>query len=654
LASVLVEAGLDPSFVIGGIHQKWKTNGKAGKGDYFVAEADESDGSFLKTKSFGAIVTNLENDHIDFWKEPKLLDEAFGKFFDQAQNEKHLFWCGDDERLAALKPKGVSYGFGQHNELRILGDTFEWNGKKYENIELSLTGDHNKLNAAAVFGLSLSLGIEERVIRKALAEFAGTARRLEWKGKSKSVDVYDDYGHHPTEIKATLKGLRQKVKERRVVAVFQPHRYSRVSDLFHEFSTSFEDADLVLLTDIYSAGEKEVVGLNESFISHMKKQLGSKLEHMVSGFAARLEPHDVVITMGAGDVTKAGAVILSECDPKWTVGLIFGGTTSEHAVTLMSARTYVESIDRTLYDVKLFGLSKEGVWTTGDDALDRLERKEVPTGEMISAEVLHELTSCDVTVPIFHGQQGEDGMAQGFLEMLNIPYVGCDYRSAALCMQKGWTKQVAIAAGIRTSQFIEVQKTAYRKNQNVIVDKYPVWVKPVHLGSSIGITRVTKQEDLKAAIETAFALDDALIIDQEVEGREIEFSLLGNDYVRVGPAAEISKPDVFHSYDKKYGAGASHIETPAKITELERRVGEELAIRMYQAAGCKGLSRIDFFLDKEGLYWMNEINPMPGFTKTSAYPQAWGSAGMPRGELCNELLILAMHRSRQLKMIRGK
>jgi UDP-N-acetylmuramate--alanine ligase len=677
LASVLIEAGLDPTFVIGGIDQKLKTNARAGMGAYFVAEADESDGSFLKTPSFGAIVTNLENDHLDFWSDVQHLDAAFKEFFDKSLHPKHLFWCGDDTRLKNLNPQGISYGFSPDNSLCIpffeptaSGICFdvEWDGTYFSQIKLSLFGRHNALNGAAVFGLALSLGIAEATIRKAFLEFQGVSRRLEWKGAACSVDVYDDYGHHPTEIAATIKALRDKVLERRLIAVFQPHRYTRVRALFYEFCTSFSDADLVVITDIYGAGESPIPGVtSKALFEQMKLILGTRLHYvprreLESGVATLSQPHDVIMTLGAGDVTLAHKKILEDITrkaPKLTVGLLFGGTSSEHDVSLLSARTFIEAIDRGLYRVKLFGLTKQGHWLSGEDALERLEKNEIVSLDepLISPEILQELTSCDVAIPIFHGQQGEDGMTQGLLDTLAISYVGCDYRSGALCMQKGWTKLIAQMAGIPTSSFVEMDKATYLKNPEKLIQRiesYPVWIKPVHLGSSIGITRVIGPEGVHDAAKRAFALDDTLIADKEIKGREIEFSLLGNDFIRVAPAGEIIKQDIFHSFDKKYGAGASPIEIPALLTEMQIKIGEGFALEMFKRAGCKGLARIDFFLDESGHFWMNEINPMPGFTGTSAYPKMWEAAGFSMQKMCDELIILAMHRSRQLTQIRGK
>lgn len=326
LSHVLVKAHLDPSFVIGGVLLDSRTNAYFGKGEFFVAEADESDGSFLKTKSFGAIVTNLENDHLSYWKTPDALDRGFNQFFLAVQNPAHLFWCQDDPRLSSLNPPGLSYGFSQNASARlqnfsqtekgIVFDLFFQN-YLYKGIEVSLFGKHNALNAAAVFCLALSLQAKEPLIREALQTFKGVHRRLEWKKEVKTIQLFDDYGHHPTEIQATLSALRQKISSKRLVVVFQPHRYTRVQELLEEFCLCFNDADLVILTDIYSAGEKPIENLFSTLLHHLQKHLGPKLhflsKHNLEQEAAKLlAPNDVLLTIGAGDITFAGEGIL-EC-----------------------------------------------------------------------------------------------------------------------------------------------------------------------------------------------------------------------------------------------------------------------------------------------------------------------------------------------------
>ncbi|MES2273890.1 MAG: UDP-N-acetylmuramate--L-alanine ligase [Chlamydiota bacterium] len=327
LAAVLMEASMDPSFVVGGILRALNTNGQAGAGAYFVAEADESDGSFLKTAPFGAIVTNLENDHLDYWGTEEKLNKAFERFFEISKNLKHLFWCRDDPRLLALGPKGVSYGFSplsaaliSHFEQSDQGIAFDLSFQEiqYRKIELSLLGRHNALNGAAVFGLARSLDVPEEAIRRAFQKFSGTARRLECKGQLSQLTLYDDYGHHPTEIAVTLLALREKYKNARLVAIFQPHRYTRVRDLFDSFPDCFECADEVILTDIYGAGEAPIEGITSAALhAKMKERLGAKVHfipraQLIEGVARHLKQRDVAITLGAGDITHTGGPIL-EC-----------------------------------------------------------------------------------------------------------------------------------------------------------------------------------------------------------------------------------------------------------------------------------------------------------------------------------------------------
>lgn len=218
LTAVLVEAGMNPSFAVGGVTLGLKTNGAHGKGEFFVAEADESDGTFLKYLPFGAIVTNIDFDHMDYFKTKENLLNSFKTFFSRVQSKDHLFYCGDDLLLReSSNGNGISYGFSDQNDLSIKNyRQDEWNSffdvdfedQKHENIEISLIGEHNALNALAVFGLCLKIGIDGDVIRKVFKSFKGVSRRVEMKGMTSGVLLLDDYAHHPTEIKATLKGIR--------------------------------------------------------------------------------------------------------------------------------------------------------------------------------------------------------------------------------------------------------------------------------------------------------------------------------------------------------------------------------------------------------------------------------------------------------------
>lgn len=669
LAEVLREAGKDPSFVIGGLLRSLNTNGREGKGEYFVAEADESDGSFLKTNAFGAIVTNLEEEHLSYWKTFDRLREAFRQFFDQAQS-RALFWCCDDFELCKLAPKGASYGFSERADWRITdfspisnGVRFDLTcrGQTFKGIEIALFGRHNAQNASAVFALAITLGINEESIRRAFKAFSGTGRRLELIGSAQNIEIFDDYGHHPTEIRETLSALRGRIGERRLIAIFQPHRYTRVRDLFDSFLTCFSEADEVFMTDIYAAGEAPIDSISSaSLYMRLREKLGPKVHffprmHLEVLAAQLLRPGDSVITLGAGDITFAGKILLEkirELQPKLTVGVLFGGASAEHDVSLMSARNVLRHLDPTLYRIKAFGVTREGNWIQGERTMERLLEKEQVESKM-SPEILQELSQCDVCIPVFHGPRGEDGMIQGFLETLGLPYAGCDYRSSSLSMHKGWTKQVAQMNGIPTAPFFEWRLEEWKENPEAIVERieeelsFPVWIKPVHLGSSIGVKRAGSASEALEAAALAFSFDDTILVEREILGRQIEFAMLGNERIRVGAVGEVLNQGSFYDYEGKYGALAMPTRAPAELTPRQTEIGVDLAKKVYRACGCQILARIDFFLDQEGCYWLNEINPFPGLTDTSIYPKMWEAAGMSWRELCNEWIILALHRHRK-------
>ena len=326
LAHLLTDAQMHPSFAIGGMLKGLGCNANYGKGPYFVAEADESDGSFLKYKPFGAIITNIDDDHLNYWLTKTALIEGFKSFAGQVSSAEHLFWCGDDPVLRSLRLKGISYGFDKSNRLHILN--FQQNrwrtyfdlcfeGKKYTDIEIPLIGGHNVLNAAAVYAKGLRLNLPQEKIRKAFLSFQGISRRADFKGESKSICAYDDYAHHPTEIFATLRAIKQAIENRRLVVAFQPHRFTRTRDCFSEFGAAFAAADTLILTDIYSAGENAIEGITTlNLIKKIQENCRSEVLYSnrveLSRFIfSLLKENDVLVTMGAGDITKVGPEVLA-------------------------------------------------------------------------------------------------------------------------------------------------------------------------------------------------------------------------------------------------------------------------------------------------------------------------------------------------------
>jgi UDP-N-acetylmuramate--alanine ligase len=329
MAHLMWSAGLNPTSVIGGKVLNFGSNARAGEGDYLVFEADESDGSFLKLLPAITIVTNIDADHLDFYKYFEGVKDAFLRYINNIPFYGYSVLCMDDPVIAELLPKVerpyYTYGFSEHADFRATNVVLDghvefdcfYRDQALGRIRLKLMGRHNILNALAVIAVAHELEIPFKDISKGLAAFDGVGRRLEVVGEEKGITVIDDYGHHPTEIRATLDAL--KAKGRRVVTVFQPHRYSRTQLLYKDFGKSFGATDLLFLTEIYPAGESPIEGVSAKLISEavMKNDTRDvviipKFEDIAKTIVPFLKKGDIVLTLGAGDITKAGALILSE------------------------------------------------------------------------------------------------------------------------------------------------------------------------------------------------------------------------------------------------------------------------------------------------------------------------------------------------------
>ncbi|MCI5053020.1 MAG: UDP-N-acetylmuramate--L-alanine ligase [Simkaniaceae bacterium] len=322
LAHVLTSAGLDPSFALGGTSDSLPTHGYLGKGEHFVIEGDESDGSFLKTSPFGAILTNIDADHLDFWGTQDALYHAYVNFLLSVKDKQLLFWCADDPFLRALNLEGVGFGTSEHASLRAKnirelpqGTIFDiyFEDEAYLNVTLPVIGRHNVLNALGVFGLSLRLGIHEEKIRTALKLFKGVKRRLEVKGEIDGVTIVDDYAHHPSEIEATLNAIQPMAKNRNLHVVFQPHRFSRILTLKEAFTSAFRKADNLIVTDIFGAGESPIEGLSASALCQEIERLDGqtvsyvKRDEVKAHLKTKIKPQDIVLTLGAGDITNVAS-----------------------------------------------------------------------------------------------------------------------------------------------------------------------------------------------------------------------------------------------------------------------------------------------------------------------------------------------------------
>ena len=326
LTVALQACGVDPSFAIGGTISASGSNAHRGTGEYFVAEADESDGSFVEYKPFGAIVTNVEHDHVDYFATPGDVTAAFEEFARTISPKGFLVYCADDAGSLALGQSmknivSISYGENSESDLHI--DQVElgakgsraralWKGKSIGHLELNVPGRHNVDNAGAALAVGLHLGLPAAGLLAGLASFAGTGRRFELKGTVHGIRVIDDYGHHPTEIKVTLDAARRYAGDGRLLVIFQPHRYSRTQAFMSEFALALSLADFVLLLEIYAASEKPIAGISSEVIAESMEN-GKYIPNFVEATDSIIEmakPGDVIITLGAGDVSSLGPIIV--------------------------------------------------------------------------------------------------------------------------------------------------------------------------------------------------------------------------------------------------------------------------------------------------------------------------------------------------------
>jgi UDP-N-acetylmuramate--alanine ligase len=326
LTVALQACGADPSFAIGGTISASGSNAHRGTGQYFVAEADESDGSFIEYKPFGAIVTNVEHDHVDYFATPADVTAAFEDFAQTISPEGFLVYCADDAgslALGRLKSSYLSISYGENADSDLHIDQVElgakgsraralWKGKSIGHLELNVPGRHNIDNAAAALAVGLHLGLPTAGLLAGLASFAGTGRRFELKGTVHGIRVIDDYGHHPTEIRVTLDAARRYAGDGRLLVIFQPHRYSRTQAFMSEFASALSLADDVTLLEVYAASEKPIPGVSSEVISQSMTN-GKYVPNFVDATDSMIEmakPGDVIMTLGAGDVSSLGPIIV--------------------------------------------------------------------------------------------------------------------------------------------------------------------------------------------------------------------------------------------------------------------------------------------------------------------------------------------------------
>jgi D-alanine-D-alanine ligase len=360
---------------------------------------------------------------------------------------------------------------------------------------------------------------------------------------------------------------------------------------------------------------------------------------------------------------------------KIRVGLIFGGKSGEHEVSFCSASSIIKAINKDKYTVVPIGITKEGRWISPQDSEVALQSGKIegkstvillndPSGRALiridnnqKLDKSSALERLEVIFSVLHGPYGEDGTVQGLLELADIPYVGAGVAASAISMDKDLMKKIFKQRDLPILKWLTIKRKEWQKDKEKILSlvqddfEYPLFVKPTNLGSSVGITKVHKKEELEKAIDLASSYDRKVLIEEGLEEvREIECGVLGNDEPRASVVGEVKPAGEFYDYDSKYIDKETQLIVPADLPDGVSRKVQEIALRAFKAVDAAGMARVDFFISKkENKIYLSEINTIPGFTSVSMYPRLWEASGIPYSDLIDQLIQLALERHQDKK-----
>jgi UDP-N-acetylmuramate--alanine ligase len=653
---LLINAGLKPTTAVGGIvNQGYNAN--LGIGRHTVAEVDESDGSFLYFKPHFSIITNIDFEHVDYYHTWDKIKEAYAKFAECTVPNGVIVACGDDRTLREIVEKSgrrfVTYGFSDDNDWIARNINCDATGSSFDcylkdafigRFEMSIPGKHNVLNSLSIIALGRELKIELSVIVDTLKKFQGVKRRFQRKGEVGGVLVVDDYGHHPTEIAATLQTAKT-LDRKRLITVFQPHRYTRTKFLMDEFAGCFNLADQLIVTDIYAASEKPIEGVTTEALlariqeKHPKNLLYLKKEEILNHLLKTVHPGDLVLTLGAGDITYISDELVRKLEERLgisglpplrvrssdeikslgTIGVIMGGCSSEREVSIKSGAAIVKALTEAGCQVKVLDLTNE----------NREAVKDWLKGQKL-----------DMAFIALHGRFGEDGIIQSILEELEIPYNGCGPSASYAAFNKSVAQKLFDLHGVRTPKTIVLQGLDGLDEKGLLnqLGGLPVVVKPACEGSSIGVSVVRDAETLPGALRKAFEYGEEVLVQKFIPGRELTVGFLGQVPL---PIVEVRAQSGFFDFQAKYkDPNTEHIVPAPLPVDLVRSVQSE-ALKAYQALGCEGYGRVDMIVDGANAPHVLEINTIPGFTAMSLLPKAASAAGLDFQQLCLILIDMA-------------
>ena len=635
LGAGLIAAGLDPLVVVGAAILDWEGPIREGNGEYAVVEACEAYEAYADIDPHIVLLTNLEPDHLDYHGTYENLRDSMVRFVSKVPPNGGLVYCADDRGASEIAEltdvKCLAYGLSEawlqqtFNKFGFGINASESDAGKI--LKLNLPGDHNRMNATGALAAASLLSDEDTVVdldavEMGIARFGGAERRLQVLLEG-PVTVIDDYAHHPSEISASIQAVRQRYPDRRLIVVYQPHMYSRTLEHIKEFPPALNEADMVVLTDIYPAREAPIPGVSSARIAEgiTKPMRYVPSRHLLPRQVKKLlQPGDVVVGMGAGTISEFAPDLIREIErdanPTKKVAVIYGGDSSEREVSILSGNAIAKALIAAGYDAELI------------DVTECLLRK----GNVI------DFTGSirpDVAFLAVHGTHAEDGAIQGFLELMHVPYTGSGILASAVAIDKNRTKQLLESVGIRCPKGQWVNDP----NEPITVVA-PAIVKPNREGSTVGLSFAETQEQVAEGVRMALQYPGGCLVEEWVKGMEISVPVLCGEPL---PPVEICPVSGGYDFANKYTPGATEEIVPARLPEPVLAEAQRVATLAHKTLGCEGATRTDMIVRGDEIFVL-EVNTLPGMTATSLLPNSARAARISFEELCKRIVEDALKR----------
>jgi UDP-N-acetylmuramate--L-alanine ligase len=635
LGAGLIAAGLDPLVVVGAAILDWEGPIREGKGQYAVVEACEAYEAYADINPHIVLLTNLEPDHLDYHGTYENLRDSMVRFVSKIPPNGGLVYCADDRGASEIAEltdvKCLAYGLSEawlqqtFNKFGFGINASESDAGKL--LKLNLPGDHNRMNATGALAAASLLNDDNTVVdldavEMGIARFGGAERRLQVLLEG-PITVIDDYAHHPSEIAASIQAVKQRYPDRRLVVVYQPHMYSRTLEHITEFPLVLNEADMVVLTDIYPAREAPIPGVSSARIAEgiTKPMRYVPSRHLLPRQVKKLiQPGDVVVGMGAGTISEFAPDLIREIErdanPTKKVAVIYGGDSSEREVSILSGNAIARALNSAGYDAELIDVS---------ECLLRKGNVIDFTGSIRP----------DVAFLAVHGTHAEDGAIQGFLELVHVPYTGSGILASAVAIDKNRTKQLLSSVGIRCpkGQWINTA------SESVSVPA-PAIIKPNREGSTVGLTFAQSDDQIAEGVRMALQYPGGCLVEEWVVGMEISVPVLCGTAL---PPVEICPTSGGYDFANKYTPGATEEIVPARLPEHLIQEVQRVAVLAHETLGCEGATRTDMIVRGDEVFVL-EVNTLPGMTSTSLLPNSARAAGISFEELCSRILEDALKR----------